>query len=316
MMREPHDSGLHAARARRDPIPTGWLRRFAYRLTTHSPDISTSSGPTWTRANGSGGTAETWERAPCWLDGAIPLAWILDDAPLKTRITKYISPSSSGISGATAEVPGTVIRDAIAKRYHDMWAILLANKGADAVRATSDARALEDVVKSSALLSPCLPDAPHNWASFRWYTRDWCRCFTCTSSERKEPWPPNLARKLQAERYNFEALFHTDDLAVPTPAHAKREVVKRGEHRHGRLSLGAQLAPRPGGWTAPGPRRWSSFSIVHHGQVTDGRRVPMRGGRTRSRGRSSARSSSSCTRSSTCSQSGDPMFGSADAWRV
>ena len=37
-----------------------------------------------------GGSAEGWERAPYWLDGAIPLAWILDDKPLKERIKGYI----------------------------------------------------------------------------------------------------------------------------------------------------------------------------------------------------------------------------------
>src|SRR5512147_755494 len=63
--------------------PAGWLERqlriqasgLTGHLDTFWPDVAESQ---WF-----GGTAEGWERAPYWLDGAIPLAWILDDAELK-----------------------------------------------------------------------------------------------------------------------------------------------------------------------------------------------------------------------------------------
>jgi hypothetical protein len=71
--------------------PAGWLARQlriqADGLTGHLdlfwPDVAQSQ---WF-----GGTAEGWERAPYWLDGAIPLAWLLDDAPMKARITRYVN---------------------------------------------------------------------------------------------------------------------------------------------------------------------------------------------------------------------------------
>ena len=70
--------------------PAGWLARQlriqADGLTGHLdlfwPDVGQSQ---WF-----GGAAEGWERAPYWLDGAIPLAWILDDAPLKARVARYV----------------------------------------------------------------------------------------------------------------------------------------------------------------------------------------------------------------------------------
>lgn len=37
-----------------------------------------------------GGTGDGWEETPYWLDGAVPLAWLLDDATLKTRVQRYI----------------------------------------------------------------------------------------------------------------------------------------------------------------------------------------------------------------------------------
>ncbi len=37
-----------------------------------------------------GGTGDAWEETPYWLDGAVPLAWLLDDAPLQRKVKKYI----------------------------------------------------------------------------------------------------------------------------------------------------------------------------------------------------------------------------------
>lgn len=70
--------------------PAGWLRRqmriqaegLSGHLDLFWPDVAQSQ---WF-----GGTAEGWERAPYWLDGAIPLAWLLDDVVLKTRITAHM----------------------------------------------------------------------------------------------------------------------------------------------------------------------------------------------------------------------------------
>ncbi|MDD5688308.1 MAG: glycoside hydrolase family 127 protein [Elusimicrobia bacterium] len=46
------------------------------------PDISESG---WI-----GGKAEGWERGPYWLDGIIPLAFLLDDDKLKRKVTKWV----------------------------------------------------------------------------------------------------------------------------------------------------------------------------------------------------------------------------------
>jgi hypothetical protein len=37
-----------------------------------------------------GGTGDGWEETPYWLDGATPLAFLLDDPPLKAKVMKYI----------------------------------------------------------------------------------------------------------------------------------------------------------------------------------------------------------------------------------
>lgn len=38
-----------------------------------------------------GGTGDSWEETPYWLDGAVPLAYLLDDATLKEKVGKYIN---------------------------------------------------------------------------------------------------------------------------------------------------------------------------------------------------------------------------------
>src|SRR4051812_28920110 len=70
--------------------PAGWLkdqlRIQADGLSGHLdefwPDIKESA---WF-----GGKAEGWERVPYWLDGLVPLAYLLDDATLKARVKRSI----------------------------------------------------------------------------------------------------------------------------------------------------------------------------------------------------------------------------------
>jgi DUF1680 family protein len=71
--------------------PRGWLERQleiqASGLTGHLhelwPDVGPNSG--WL-----GGTGESWERGPYFLDGLVPLAWLLDDARLKETARKFV----------------------------------------------------------------------------------------------------------------------------------------------------------------------------------------------------------------------------------
>ena len=106
--------------------------------------------------------------------------------------------------------------DAVAKRY-DLWAILLANKAlAQYHDATGDARVLAAITKSLRALADGLERTPlYGWGKFRWY-EGLVPVFHAYERTR-EPWLLDLARKLRAQGVDFEKLFATEDVTIPTP---------------------------------------------------------------------------------------------------
>ncbi|MGW8266702.1 MAG: hypothetical protein ACWGSQ_10060, partial [Longimicrobiales bacterium] len=103
--------------------PGGWLRR---QLRIQADGLSGHLDEFWPdvgRSQWFGGDAEGWERAPYWLDGVIPLAWVLDDAPLKEKVSGYVEEilARQRSDGWYSPYP----TDA-ATRPYDHWAILLA----------------------------------------------------------------------------------------------------------------------------------------------------------------------------------------------
>ncbi len=70
--------------------PSGWLRR---QLEIQAAGLSGNLDKIWPDVRDSawiGGNAEAWERAPYWLDGFIPLAYLLEDDDLISRAKKYM----------------------------------------------------------------------------------------------------------------------------------------------------------------------------------------------------------------------------------
>ena len=101
--------------------PLGWL---ACQLRIQADGLSGCLDEFWPDVKDSawfGGSAEGWERAPYWLDGVIPLAWLLDDARLKHKVRHYMGyildhQAADGWLG-----PGNPAE-------YDLWAVLLIGK--------------------------------------------------------------------------------------------------------------------------------------------------------------------------------------------
>lgn len=104
--------------------PRGWLRQQlqiqADGLTGHLdefwPDVGPNSG--WL-----GGTGEPWERGPYYLDGLLPLAYLLDDAKLIAKARKWVDwtldhQQSNGAIGPLAPKDAD---EKLRARYDDWW---------------------------------------------------------------------------------------------------------------------------------------------------------------------------------------------------
>lgn len=136
--------------------PSGWLKTqleiqasgLTGNLDDFWPDLVNSA---WTGHDG-----EAWERGPYYLDGLVPLAYLLDDQNLKNKVRKWIEPilSSSRDSGWYGPVKNT-----------DRWPLAVANKVLmQYYDATADKRALDVLLKYFRYLH----DSKPNWPAKDW----------------------------------------------------------------------------------------------------------------------------------------------------
>jgi hypothetical protein len=192
----------------------GWLRR---QLRQQADGLSGHLDEFWPDVGQSqwfGGKAEGWERAPYWLDGVIPLAWVLDDTPLKAKIKRYVDHilAAQRLDGWYAPYP----LDANARPY-DLWAILLANKAlAQYHEATGDAAVLQAVLRNLRAVQAALDRTPlFDWGRFRWFEGLIPACYAYELTG--EDWLLELARQLQAQGFDYRAFYEGPDIVSPTP---------------------------------------------------------------------------------------------------
>ncbi len=194
--------------------PRGWLAR---QLRIQAEGLSGHLDEFWPDVADSrwfGGQAEGWERAPYWLDGVIPLAWLLQDEPLMEKVTGYVgtivdNQRPDGWYGPYEADPEG--------RPYDLWAILLANKVlVQYHEATGDDGALQAVETSLRTLATGLEHTPlHNWGRFRWFEG---LIPTFYLYERTgEPWLLELGRRLREQGFDYSEYYRGDDVTLSTP---------------------------------------------------------------------------------------------------
>jgi hypothetical protein len=246
--------------------PRGWLERQlriqAEGLTGHLdrfwPDVAQSQ---WF-----GGDAEGWERAPYWLDGAIALAFVLDDAQLKASVGARVEEvlRRQRPDGSYGPLPASA-----GGKPYDLWAVLLANKVmAQYHEATGDDRALRAVAASLRALSRSLTGAPlFDWGRYRWF-EGLIPAFHAYEHT-GEPWLLDLARTLRRQGTHYPTLYAGEDMTQPTP--------RRGLWTWDKHGVNAGMAPKAaalswrldrGAEDREFPRRMLSILDRYHGQVT------------------------------------------------
>jgi hypothetical protein len=246
--------------------PRGWLLRqlkiqadgLSGHLDEFWPDVSQSQ---WF-----GGAAEGWERAPYWLDGTTPLAWLLGDATLKARISAHMDyiMSHQRADGWFAPYP----TDAATHRY-DLWAIILMNKVLAGYHdATGDDRALRSSLASMRAMHTGMDATPlYDWGRFRWFEGLVPALYAYERSG--EPWLLDFAAKLRRQGVDYEAIVASEDFRAPTPRRGLWKWTKHGVNTAMATKAAALL------WRLePGPahRQFASHMIEvldqYHGQVT------------------------------------------------
>jgi hypothetical protein len=179
--------------------PAGWLRRqlriqadgLSGHLDEFWPDVGPESG--WL-----GGTGESWERGPYFIDGLLPLAWQLDDEDLKAKAMRFVEwtldhQAPSGMIGPAANDdwwPRMVMCKVLAQ-YHD---------------ATGDPRVIAVLTRYFHYQLAALPARPlRDWGKYRWQDEllivEWLYDRTGDDSLLR------LARLLQRQGYDWIDAF-------------------------------------------------------------------------------------------------------------
>ena len=184
--------------------PKGWLLR---QLEIQAEGLCGNLDKIWPDVRDSawiGGDREGWERVPYWLDGFIPMAYLLGDEDKKARAKKYIDKIIENQQEDGWICPnGNVPRD----RY-DTWAICLITKVLVVYYECSrDERVPEVIRKTLKNYYELLKDGKiklFNWGKYRWF-----ECFVAlrfiTEKYPEESWTAELARLLRDQGADYES---------------------------------------------------------------------------------------------------------------
>jgi hypothetical protein len=197
--------------------PTGWLRQqlkiqadgLGGHLDETWPDVGPNTG--WL-----GGKGESWERGPYFLDGLVPLAYLLDDAALKAKAQKYMDwtldhQASEGMIGPASN--------------NDWWPRMVMLKALTQYQeVTGDPRVIPLLEKYFAHQLRELPGRPlREWGRFRW--QDEVLTVLWLYNRNGDPSLLNLARLLQQQGHDWQAQFANFKYTEPIT----REFLKMGE---------------------------------------------------------------------------------------
>lgn len=190
--------------------PRGWLKSQlqlqANGLSGHLDETWPDVGPT---SGWLGGAGESWERGPYFLDGLVPLAYLLEDARLKEKAQKFIewtlkSQKASGMFGPTSN--------------NDWWPrIVMLKTLTQYQEATGDSRVLLMMTRYFQYLLATLPTRPlASWSRFRW--QDQLLTVLWLYDRTSDPALLKLATLLHEQGYNWVAQYahfrYTDRMSL------------------------------------------------------------------------------------------------------
>ena len=183
--------------------PTGWLRR---QLEIEAAGLPGNLDRIWGDVADSswiGGACEGWERVPYWLDGIIPLAYMLEDPVLLRVVERYVS----AIINRRDEDGWICPCEKDKRNEYDLWAYLLICKVLTLYVDFAGENAVENAEVAIYDAMKCLHKmlaGGHKlsaWGEYRWFEGLipllWLR------ERYNEPWITETAELLRASGINF-----------------------------------------------------------------------------------------------------------------
>lgn len=184
--------------------PTGWLLNQlqiqAQGLTGHLDEF----WPDIARSGWIGGTAESWERGPYWLDGLVPLAFLLNEERLKSKADAWI-----GYILTHQREDGWIgpLHDSTYGYEYDPWPVTVVLKALTQYQeATGDPRIAPALERFFQRLEELLAARPlTQWAYMR--ASDLLLSVYWLYEYTNEAWLLALAQTIQQQSYDWLAQF-------------------------------------------------------------------------------------------------------------
>lgn len=179
--------------------PRGWLREQlliqARGLGGHLDETWADVGP---RSGWLGGDGESWERGPYFVDGLLPLAWLLDDPALKAKARRFLDWTLDH------QAPGGMIGPA---SNDDWWPRIVMLKALTQYQElTGDARVIPVMDRYLRYQLQALPARPlRDWSRFRW--QDELVSVLWLYNRTGSPYLLDLARLLHAQGHDWLAQY-------------------------------------------------------------------------------------------------------------
>lgn len=179
--------------------PSGWLKNQleiqANGLSGHLDETWADVGP---NSGWLGGTGESWERGPYFLDGLVPLAWTLNDQHLQAKARRFIEWTMENQSPDGLIGPAT---------NNDWWPRYVMLKALTQYQEyTSDPRVIPLMDRYFRYQLSELPKRPlRDWGKFRW--QDELLSVVWLYNRTGSAYLLDLARMLRFQGYDWVAEF-------------------------------------------------------------------------------------------------------------
>ena len=187
-------------------LPSGWLRK---QLQTQADGLGGHLHEFWPDIKDSqwrGGSAEGWERVPYWLDGFVPLAFLLEDKRLIGVATEWMEIILAGQHDDGWFGPRTA-NESHGARQNDPWPqFILFKVFTQWHEATGDPRIVPAMLKAMRRIHEVMGETPlWDWAKMRWM--ELAISIKWLKEKTGEAWLDELLALAAEQGYNWQAHF-------------------------------------------------------------------------------------------------------------